>query len=449
MKRLNQSSALRSPPIPLPFLLLRKHPSLLAFCLLSTTVLSNLAISPIAFATLLPKELLNVTPTSQEKIQQQIQQPLRNQPIAIALPEQIQLSPEQIQLSPEQIQTVPKPLQTTSDLSRTPQGSAKDLLPISTVAQMPAIDPAVQPAAVNPQPPLAKLESITTDFRNDTDRNGLLNRIIEPTAQLKLRNGDRLRVTTGVNTFEQPGVQSITNIPLKLGWEHKIGDATLKAGGGIDLFNRLPAAPSLNTGIELPIGLKKDETGKLMGGAIVSGLVDYGPYKANARTLQNQIKVTHINPSVYWQIDRNTSLYAQYQLGLYNDGNTEHQVVSRLERKFGEFFVAANLFAWNYNFDAEQRSGYFSPQDFLTYNGEIGWEGSVFNALKCRVSANLGEQRLRSQMSNATNYQARCTVPISPNLEADVGYQINNSQNRTTSSTSTGDSVTGQLRWKF
>ena len=442
MKRLNQSSALRSRPSSLSLLLLRKHPSFLTFCLLSTTVLSNLTISPIAFATPSLKELPNVTPTPQKQIQQKIQPPLRNQPIAIALP-------EQIQLSPEQSQTVPKSLQTTSDLSRIPQGSAKDLLPISTVAQMPAIDPAVQPAAVNPQPPLAKLESITTDFRNDTDRNGLLNRIIEPTAQFKLRNGDKLRVTTGVNTFEQPGVESITNIPLKLGWEHKIGDATLKAGGGVDLFNRLPAAPSLNTGIELPIGLKKDETGKLIGGAIVSGLVDYGPYKANARTLQNQINVTHIKPSVYWQIDRNTSLYAQYQLGLYNDGNTEHQVFSRLERKFGEFFVAANLFAWNYNFDAEQRSGYFSPQDFLTYNGEIGWEGSVFNALKCRVSANLGEQRLRSQMSTATNYQARCTVPISPNLEADIGYQINNSQNRITSSTSTGNSLTGQLRWKF
>ena len=170
MKRLNQSSALRSPPISLSFLLLRKHPSLLAFCLLSTAVFSNLAISPIAFATPSPKELLNVTPIFQEKIQP----PLRNQPIAIALP-------EQIERSPEQSQTLPK-LQTTSDLSRIPQGSAKDLLPISTVAQMPAIDPAVQPAAVNPQPPLAKLESITTDFRNDTDRNGLLNRIIEPTA---------------------------------------------------------------------------------------------------------------------------------------------------------------------------------------------------------------------------------------------------------------------------
>jgi hypothetical protein len=407
-----------------------KHPAFTAFYTISITFTSSLNTSAIAFTNSVPDTYPVPVPNPSIRPAQTVKSPT-------PVPE-TQIQPETI-VTPEFSQ--PK--------SQSINSSAQDLLPKEpTPSAISPIPSAQIPTAPITKTPIAVLESITTDFRNDADRNGLRNRIIESTAQFSLQNDDKLRIKTGLDSFRQQGVDTITNIPLQVGWDHKIGDATLKVGGGIDTFNRLPVASKLNVGVELPIHLKKDEEGKLVGGAIVSGLVDYGAYKFNARTLEHKIKVIHIKPSVYWQIDPDTSLYAQYQLGLYNDSNVEHQVVSRLERKIGKFFVAANLFAWNYKFDAEQRSGYFSPQDFLTYNGEVGWEGSVFKTLNCRVSANLGQQRLRSEYSNATNYQARCTVPISPNVEADLGYQLTNVRNRTASSY-TGDSLNGQLRWKF
>jgi hypothetical protein len=297
--------------------------------------------------------------------------------------------------------------------------------------------------------PAIKLESITTDFRNTGDGAGLRNRIIEPTAQFQLRNGDKLRLKTGLDSFRQSGYTTITNVPLQVGWEHKLGEAKLSVAGGVETFNQLPIAPTLQTKLELPIGIQKDEQGRLIKGVVLSGFAEHVPYKFNAKTLHNQIKVTHIKPSLYWQIDKDTSLYTHYQLGLYNDGNVEHQSVSRLERKFGQFFVAANLFTWNYNFNAEPAQGYFSPQDFLTYNGEVGWAGPVIGNLRCRLTANLGQQRLQGSFSNAANYHAGCTVPISSNLEADINYDFSNVRNRTTNNGYQNQSVSGQLRWKF
>lgn len=299
--------------------------------------------------------------------------------------------------------------------------------------------------------PLGVLENIQTNYRNETDNFGQRNLFIEPTAEFRLNNGNKIKFKTGVNYFEQRSVKSITNIPFQLGWQGKIGEVTLQTAAGIDIFDRLTPAINFNAKAETPITRPKvSPDGKLLSAVILSANLEQAPYKFNARTLENQITAWRYGPDLYWQIDRNTSLFSSLRLGNYNDGNSEVQSFSRLERKIGQFFVAANLFTWNYGDDFERKSGYFSPQDFLVYNGEVGWEGDVSKFLRCRLAANLGRQRLKGEFDNANTYQARCTVKLSPNIETDLGYNFSNVRNLDTGASAyNGNSITGQLRVKF
>ncbi len=306
------------------------------------------------------------------------------------------------------------------------------------------------PASTESVKPVAILESIQTGFRNDTDNFGQRNLFIEPTAQFRLRNGNRVRIKAGFNSFDESGIESIINIPIQVGWEGKIGKVTLQTAVGVDLFNRLPTAPNLNAKVEAPISLKVSPSGQLLSGVVLSGNLEQGPYKFNAQTLDNQISAWRFGPNLYWQIDRNTSLFSSFRLGDYSDGNYEQQSFSRLERKFGQFSLAANLFNWSYESDRESESGYFSPPDFLVYTAEVAWEGDIFNFLRCRLAANLGKQRLKEEIDDAGGYQARCTAKLSSNVEADLGYSFSNVQNQDTSESEyNGRSLTGQLRVKF
>ncbi|NDJ25333.1 hypothetical protein GS682_27575 [Nostoc sp. B(2019)] len=311
--------------------------------------------------------------------------------------------------------------------------------------------PKLPPTYIEPIEAIAVLESIQTDFRNHTDNFGQNNLFIEPTAQFRLSNGNKILFKTGFNSFEQRGIDSITNIPFQIGWEGKIGQATLQTAAGVDLFNRLPTAINLNAKVEAPIlPPKVSSSGRLLSGLILSANLDQAPYKSNARTLENQITAWRFGPNLYWQIDRDTSLFSSLRLGNYNDGNSEIQSFSRLERKFGQFSLAANLFTWSYDHDLERTSGYFSPPDFLVYNAEVAWEGDISDFLRCRLSANLGRQRLKGEFDNANTYQSRCTVKLSPNVEADLGYSFSNVRNQDTGTSAyDGNSLTGQLRIKF
>ncbi|MFN6570024.1 cellulose synthase subunit BcsC-related outer membrane protein [Dendronalium sp. ChiSLP03b] len=305
--------------------------------------------------------------------------------------------------------------------------------------------------STEPRTPDAVLESIDTDYRYDTDNFGQTNLFIEPTAQFRLRNGNKIFFKTGFDFFEQPGIESITNVPLQVGWQGKIGQVTLQTAAGVDIFNRLPTALNLNAKVELPISpAKVTPSGRLRSLVVLSGNLEQGPYKSNARTLDNQITAWRFGPDLYWQIDRDTSLFSSLRLGSYNDGNSEVQSFSRLERKFGQFSLAANLFTWNYDRDLERTSGYFSPQDFLVYNAEVAWEGDITKFLRCRLAANLGRQRLKGEFDNANTYQTRCTVKLSPNIEADLGYSFSNVRNQDTGESAySGNSLAGQLRVKF
>jgi hypothetical protein len=319
--------------------------------------------------------------------------------------------------------------------------------PLPPPSQPPASEP---PTSTEPVTPAFKLESLTTDFRWDEDSSDKRNLFSEQTAQFRLRNGNRFRIKTGFNSFEQREVESVTNIPLQVEWQGKIDRVTLTVGGGVDVFDRLPAALNFNAKVEAPFAMKASSSGRLQSGVVVSVEVERGPYKSNVETLENQIAAWRFGPSIYWQIDQNTSLYSSLRLGTYNDGNFEQQSFSRLERKFGQFSVAANLFNWHFARDAQETGGYFSPPDFLVYSGEVAWEGNVFENLRCRLAASLGQQRVRGEVDNANTYQARCTAKFSPNIEADFGYAYSNVRNQDAGgSSSNSQSFTGQLRVRF
>jgi hypothetical protein len=299
--------------------------------------------------------------------------------------------------------------------------------------------------------PDAVLERIDTDYHYETDNFGQTNFFLEPTVQFRLRNGNKIFVKTGFNFFEQRGVESITNFPLQVGWQGKIGEVTLQTAAGVDVFNRLPTAINLNAKVEATIlPPQVSPSGRLRSLVVLSGNLEQVPYKSNARTLENQINIWRFGPDLYWQIDSNTSLFSSLRLGNYNDGNSDVQSFSRLERKFGQFSLAANLFTWSSKRNLERTSGYFSPPDFLVYNGEVAWEGDIANFLRCRLAANLGRQRLKGEFDNASTYQTRCTVKFSPSIEADLGYNFSNIRNQDTrESAYSSNSLTGQLRIKF
>ncbi|MEH1820344.1 MAG: hypothetical protein V7L31_14885 [Nostoc sp.] len=305
--------------------------------------------------------------------------------------------------------------------------------------------------STEPRTPDAVLESIDTDYHYESDNFGQTNFFLEPTVKFRLSNGNKIFFRTGFNYFGQRGVESITNFPLQIGWQGKIGQVTLQTAAGVDMFNRLPTAINLNAKVEAPISSPQVSTsGQLLSAVVLSGNLEQGPYKSNVRTLENQITAWRFGPDLFWQIDRNTSLFSSLRLGNYNDGNSDVQSFSRLERKFGQFSLAANLFTWSFDRDLEHTSGYFSPPDFLVYNGEVAWEGDIASFLRCRLAANLGRQRLKGEFDNANTYQTRCTVKLSPNIEADLGYSFSNVRNQETGGSSYGsDSFTGQLRVKF
>ncbi len=307
-----------------------------------------------------------------------------------------------------------------------------------------------QPSSASSSSDSIILEGLTTDFRYDQDNFDQRNLFIEETAQFRLRNGNIIRLKTGFNSFEHPDVDSVTNIPIQVGWEGKIDQVTVEVAGGVDLFDRLPTALNLSARVEAPIAVKVSPTGELESGIFPAFIVEQAPYKFNAETLDNQITAWRFGPNVYWQIAPDTSFFTFLRLGLYNDGNQEWQSFSRLEQKMGQFYLAANLFTWSYQEDLERQSGYFSPPDFLVYNAEIGWEGDVFDFLSCRLAATLGRQRLDGEFDNANGYEARCTAKISPNVEADFGYRYTNVQNRATGDSDyNNDAFSGQVRISF
>ncbi len=147
--------------------------------------------------------------------------------------------------------------------------------------------------------PFAILENLQIDFRNDSDNFGQHNLFIEPTFHFKLHNGNKIFFKTGLDFFEQRGVESVTNIPLQIGWQGKVGQVTLQTAAGVDIFNRLPTAINFNAKVEAPIFPPKlSSSGRLISVLIVSANLEQSPYKFNAQTLENQITAWRFGPDL-------------------------------------------------------------------------------------------------------------------------------------------------------
>ena len=302
------------------------------------------------------------------------------------------------------------------------------------------ISPAAEPESNETSfVPFWEIDDLTVNLSDNFSNFDQSNRIVEPTVTGTLPNGDRLAITTGFNRYTQPDVDTVFNVPLKASWTGEMGDFTTTAGGGVDFFNQLPVALNLNVSTSLPIGKK----------ATLSLFVDYGPYKFNATTLNNQITAWRYGPNLYWQITPDMYLFSLVRWGRYNDGNQEQQSFSRVEKKLGNFYVAGNLFTWRYREDAESTSGYFSPSDFLVANGEVGWQENVLEWLDCGAAASWGRQRLSSRWSSAYSYNAKCTFEIAESLEIDLGYAFSNVIGQTGNSAFNNRAITGQVRAKF
>ena len=294
----------------------------------------------------------------------------------------------------------------------------------------PPIPPPIPPPEVRPvkppdssgegtstaQPLSIKLESVDLNFRSDSSNVGQLNRTIEPTFNFNINDEFSVAVTTGFNFFRQSGIRSVTNLPVRLNWQGEIGDFRVTAGGGVDLFDRLPPQPNFNVSAAIPV----------FSTVTLTPTIEYGAYKPNAKTIENQINALRFGANLYWQIDSHTSLSSLLRLGVYNDGNFEQQSFSRLEHRIGNFAVALNLFSLVYKNDLSLQSGYFSPHDFLVYNGEISWQDSIFDFLNCRVIASFGNQRLQGIWATAYTLQGLCAVQITPDISFNLGYSLNN-----------------------
>ena len=288
--------------------------------------------------------------------------------------------------------------------------------------------------------PIFSIENLNLNYRTDSDNFGGWRQTIEPTVTLQLANGDELSMTTGFNTFDQVDIARVTNVPLDITWHHDIDNSSIELSAGIDWFNRLPISPRLGF----------EGTTPLFEGATLSGVIEYQPYKFNAQTLENQIKALRFGPNFFWQINSDIYLFSLLRLGTYNDGNTEQQSFSRLEYRSGNFGIATNLFNWVYRANLENQSGYFSPPDFLVYNGEVFWEDDIINGISCRITASLGRQRLDGLWTSAYSYGPTCQANIADNIQFNLGYDFSNVRDQTTGGSAFNNrTITGAIEVGF
>ncbi len=166
--------------------------------------------------------------------------------------------------------------------------------------------------------------------------------------------------------------------------------------------------------------------------------------------MENQITFWQYGINVNWDISTKTNLYSEFYLNNYNDGNFQQQSSTTIGHKFGFFSVAANLSNSRYAHNFQEKSGYYSPTDFLSLTEVIALEGDMFKFLHCRVATTLGRQRIEGKFGSVNVYESRCTTKISPTLETDFGYTYSISPAKNPGENSYNNrSFIGELRLKF
>ena len=279
---------------------------------------------------------------------------------------------------------------------------------------------------------------VDANFENDSS-SSKTNQVIDTTIWFLPRSGSSHTpfVRIGANTFQQNGVEEIVNFPLQIGIEKQFKTVSLSAGGGGDFFNRLPTTPSLFA----KVAWQATPSLSFFGDAT------YKSYKFSAASLENDIRAIRATSAVFWELDSATNLYGSFTWGDYSDGNQEQQLFASVQRKFGNFFLNASAFFWNYSQDLD--NGYFDPDSYSLYEGEFGWEGRVTDALGCLLSASVGTQRLDQNSSTANSYKGKCTAQLSPRLEAGLGYYYSNIIDSPFEESAQRSTVSGHVRFSF
>jgi len=278
---------------------------------------------------------------------------------------------------------------------------------------------------------------IDSAFKNDSSQSKT-NQQIDTTIRFQLPSANSTPfIRTGIHTFQEDGIEDITNFPLQIGIEKQFKDISLSAGGGGNFFNRLPATPSLFASVNW------QATPRIL----FSGDITYRSYKFSAASLENNIRAVRVTPAVYWQIDPATSFYSSFTWGNYSDGNQEQQIVVNLERTAGGFFIKTTAFFWAYDQDLD--NGYFDPDSYSLYEGEIGWEGRIAEGLNCRIAASLGRQSFDQDNSTANGYKGNCTAQLSPSFEAGLGYYYSNTINTPSNENNQRSVVSSHVKFSF
>jgi len=271
---------------------------------------------------------------------------------------------------------------------------------------------------VNSTPPVSSgltIDKVQTDFSYQSDNYNLEIYSVEPSIQFRLGNNQKINLKSGFTTLSgQPRVKSVTIYPVRLGWEGYFPKFSLRAGTTLNNFNRLPSALGFDAGLTVPV----------LPNMFIGATVERTPMKYAPSVLETPEKTTFTSygPNLYWQIDSKTTLTSFFNFLQYNDGNRSQLSYTKLKRSLGNFSVAANLVTSSFERDASFTSGYYSPADFLLYNGEIGWQGDITKELNFRVQFNLGEQRSQGEFSNALYTEAQLTAKVNPKLNAFIKY---------------------------
>jgi hypothetical protein len=305
------------------------------------------------------------------------------------------------------------------------------------------------------------VEGLELNYEGNFSKGGGDNQIIESSFWFRLNDREFLGFGTGLNMFDEADVETIVNTPIRFSWTSGIDPLDQEFNAinrryelpclyvrgvcseinlGIDLFDRLSPEPSFDARIIIPI----TSTVKL------APALEYGAYKFNATTLENQITQFQVGADLDWDLSPETSLSANFRWGDYNDGNSRTSLFVRLGQEIGEFSIAANVFNLSYQRDVQESSGYFSPPDFLIYEGEIAWERTLFDELTCRLAARLGQQRIRSNWDTVYAIQPRCTLRLSPRFQIGAEYEFSNVDSQITGeSVYFNHRVLGRLEMKF
>ncbi len=247
-----------------------------------------------------------------------------------------------------------------------------------------------------------QLESFDISYLSDRDNFGKDIGGTTVTWRWRYPRDQMVSASVGLMHYGQTDAPTRIAIPISLTWADQREALSWQLSAGLTFYDRVTPAPSLAAVVSHPLSDTVTWTGRL----------EWAPYAVSAAALTNQIQALRTTHTLYWQMRPQSFGLAVLTRGWQSDGNREWQFYGRLESTQPHWYVAANLFAWRFDRDRLETSGYFSPGDFLSYSAELGWTPQISDSVSCRIAYNLGRTRLDGVFSTDDRLSARCTTPF-------------------------------------